>query len=247
MAELTPKAFVAGVLRHRLRRTARSSLALKAAGPSPSSIPIAVIAISLGRMLLKTTILENKRQSQDGGLAASRSRPAWSSPCRAFLFLSSATQEPSTRAGYFDTYPLPPLVVGGSSAPHDDPAAASLIVKEHGCPVPRGHGLRSVLIRGRQGGRLRQGCFRRRRRLRLQRFLRRCFHVVAETACLRDAQANKWLLATGNARYPEYLGWATIMAAHRRVWCGGLLSGSIPLLSVLVRPPPSRAARELGS
>ena len=57
MAELTPKAIVAGALFGILFGASTVYLALKAGLTVSASIPIAVIAISLGRKLLKTTIL----------------------------------------------------------------------------------------------------------------------------------------------------------------------------------------------
>ena len=59
LAELTPKAVVTGAIFGIIFGASTVYLALKAGLTVSASIPIAVIAISLGRKFLKTTILEN--------------------------------------------------------------------------------------------------------------------------------------------------------------------------------------------
>ena len=57
--ELTPKALITGALCGVVFGAATVYLALRAGLTVSASIPIAVVAISLGRKFLKTTILEN--------------------------------------------------------------------------------------------------------------------------------------------------------------------------------------------
>src|ERR1700734_1148365 len=59
MKEFTLKAIVTGCIMGCLFGAANVYLALKAGLPVRASIPIAVIAITVARRLLKTTILEN--------------------------------------------------------------------------------------------------------------------------------------------------------------------------------------------
>ena len=59
MAELTVKSIVAGALFGIIFGASTVYLALKAGLTVSASIPIAVLAITLGRKFLKTTILEN--------------------------------------------------------------------------------------------------------------------------------------------------------------------------------------------
>ena len=59
MKEFTPRAVILGGIFGIIFGASTVYLALKAGLTVSASIPIAVIAISLGRKLLKTTILEN--------------------------------------------------------------------------------------------------------------------------------------------------------------------------------------------
>src|SRR5690348_15353873 len=59
LPELTPKALVAGAIFGVIFGAATVYLALRAGLTVSASIPIAVVAISLGRKFLKTSILEN--------------------------------------------------------------------------------------------------------------------------------------------------------------------------------------------
>ena len=87
MKEFTVKAIVMGCIMGCLFGAANVYLALKAGLTVSASIPIAVIAITIGRRLLKTTILENNIIQTTGSASESiASGVAFTLP--GFLFLS---------------------------------------------------------------------------------------------------------------------------------------------------------------
>ncbi len=85
MKEFTVKAILIGCLMGMLFGAATVYLALKAGLTVSASIPIAVIAITLGRRFFKTTILENNI-IQTTGSASESIGQVWPLPCRAFCF-----------------------------------------------------------------------------------------------------------------------------------------------------------------
>ncbi len=195
--EFTLKAIVAGALFGILFGAATVYLALKAGLTVSASIPIAVIAISLGRKFLKTTILENNI-IQTAGSAGESIAAGVVFTLPGFLFLST---DPATRisvgAGYFNYVTLFTLVARGRHPrrPHDDPAA----------PLAHREGARDAAVPG--GRRLRLGAHRRRegRRLRQDRLPGRRHRGRPTPSCRRSstssprrrpgsrAQTNKWL------------------------------------------------------
>src|ERR687890_349227 len=101
MREFTVKAIVMGCVLGGLFGAATVYLALKAGLTVSASIPIAVIAITVGRRFLKTTILENNIIQTTGSAGESiAAGVAFTLP--GFLFLSIGTDGRSVGAGYFD-------------------------------------------------------------------------------------------------------------------------------------------------
>jgi putative OPT family oligopeptide transporter len=155
LAELTPKALVAGAVFGVLFGAATVYLALKAGLTVSASIPIAVIAISLGHRVLKTTILENNIIQTAGSAGESiAAGVVFTLPGFLFLSIDPATRS-SVGAGYFNYLTLFALsLVGGIlGVLMMIPLRRSLIVKEHGqLQYPEGTACASVLIAGDRGG-----------------------------------------------------------------------------------------------
>src|SRR6266513_2263733 len=87
LMEFTPRAVMLGAVFGILFGAANVYLALKAGLTVSASIPIAVIAITIGRKLMKTTILENNIIQTTGSASESiASGVAFTLP--GFLFLS---------------------------------------------------------------------------------------------------------------------------------------------------------------
>ena len=116
LPEFTVKAVVAGAMFGILFGASTVYLALKAGLTVSASIPIAVIAISLGRKLLKTTILENNI-IQTAGSAGESIAAGVVFTLPGFLFLSVGPDGNSVGAAYFNYPTLFTLsLLGGSSA-----------------------------------------------------------------------------------------------------------------------------------
>ena len=245
LAEFTPKAILLGAVFGILFGAATVYLALKAGLTVSASIPIAVIAISLGRKLFKTTILENNIIQTTGSAGESiAAGVVFTLP--GFLFLS---MDPGTRssvgAGYFSYVTLFVLsLVGGIlGVLMMIPLRRSLIVKEHGQLVyPEGAACASVLIAGDKGGDFAKTAFQGVGFALAYAVLQKIVHVIAEAPAWVTAKANKFLPnATVNGEItPEYLGVGYIIGPRIAgvLVAGGVLAwlGLIPLLSVLVSP-----------
>src|SRR6195952_3259749 len=149
MKEFTLKAILLGSLFGILFGAATVYLALKAGLTVTASIPIAVIAITLGRRLFKTTILENNIIQTTGSAGESiASGVVFTLP--GFLFLSSAGS-----AKLFDYGPIFILAIFGGmlGTLMMIPLRRSLIVKEHAnLPYPEGTACAAVLKAGEKGG-----------------------------------------------------------------------------------------------
>src|SRR3978361_892056 len=101
MKEFTLKAIVMGCVMGCLFGAANVYLALKAGLTVSASIPIAVIAITIGRKLLRTTILENNIIQTAGSASESiASGVAFTLP--GFLFLSVGADGKSVGGDYFN-------------------------------------------------------------------------------------------------------------------------------------------------
>jgi len=249
--EFTVKALVMGAFFGVLFGAATVYLALKAGLTVSASIPIAVIAISLGRKVLRTSILENNI-IQTAGSAGESIAAGVVFTLPGFLFLSAGPGGQSVGAPYFNylTLFLLSLVGGILGVLMMIPLRRSLIVKEHGqLQYPEGAACASVLIAGDKGGDFARTAFQGVGLALAYAILQKVFHVIAETPAWVTRQANKWLpSATVNGEItPEYLGVGYIIGPRIGgvLVAGGVLAwlGLIPLLAVLV--PPDTIAEQL--
>jgi putative OPT family oligopeptide transporter len=149
MKEFTFKAVLMGSIFGILFGASTVYLALKAGLTVSASIPIAVLAITLGRRLFKTTILENNIIQTTGSASESiAAGVVFTLP--GFLFLSTA------EAGdYFNYAVIFILAIFGGMLGTllMIPLRRSLIVKEHETlPYPEGTACASVLKAGEKGG-----------------------------------------------------------------------------------------------
>ncbi len=244
MAEFTVKSIVFGSLFGILFGCSTVYLALRAGLTVTASIPISVIAITLGRKFLKTTILENNIMQTTGSAGESiAAGVAFTLP--AFLFLSPGENGLSVGESYFDYLTILILAAFGGmlGTMMMIPLRRSLIVKEHGAlPYPEGTAAASVLQAGEKGGVFAQTAFVGMGVAFVYALLQKVFHVIAETPQFITSQANKfWPSAATKAEItPEYLGVGYIIGPRIS---GVLVAGSvlawwaiIPLLSTLISP-----------
>lgn len=242
IAEFTVKSVVFGSLFGILFGCSTVYLALKAGLTVSASIPIAVIAITLGRKFLKTTILENNIIQTTGSAGESiAAGVVFTLP--GFLFLSPGENGVSVGDSYFNYLTILILAAFGGvlGTLMMIPLRRSLIVKEHDTlPYPEGTACASVLQAGEKGGVFAKTAFIGMGVAMGYAVLQKVFHVIAEVPTYITTQANKfWPSATTNAEItPEYLGVGYIIGPK----IGGVLvAGSvlawwaiIPLLSTLV-------------
>src|SRR5687767_12261047 len=244
MAEFTFKSIFVGSLFGILFGCSTVYLALKAGLTVTASIPIAVIAITLGRKFLKTTILENNIIQTTGSAGESiAAGVVFTIP--GFLFLSPGADGISVGEAYFDYLTILILAAFGGmlGTLMMIPLRRSLIVKEHGAlPYPEGTAAASVLQAGEKGGVFAQTAFVGMGVAFVYALLQKVFHVISETPTYVTAQVNKyWPSAATKAEItPEYLGVGYIIGPKIS---GVLVAGSvlawwamIPLLSTLVSP-----------
>lgn len=244
MAEFTLKSIFFGSLFGILFGCSTVYLALRAGLTVTASIPISVIAITLGRKFLKTTILENNIMQTTGSAGESiAAGVAFTLP--AFLFLSPGENGLSVGESYFDYLTILILAAFGGmlGTMMMIPLRRSLIVKEHGVlPYPEGTAAASVLQAGEKGGVFAQTAFIGMGVAFAYALLQKVFHVIAETPQFITSQANKfWPSAATKAEItPEYLGVGYIIGPRIS---GVLVAGSvlawwaiIPLLSTLISP-----------
>ena len=244
IAEFTIKSVAFGVLFGILFGASTVYLALRAGLTVSASIPIAVIAITLGRKFLKTTILENNIIQTTGSAGESiAAGVVFTLP--GFLFLSTGPNGESVGADYFNYLTILILAAFGGmlGTIMMIPLRRSLIVKEHGVlPYPEGTACASVLQAGEKGGVFARTAFIGMGIALVYAILQKVFHVIAETPTFITSQVNKfWPSATVNADItPEYLGVGYIIGPK----IGGVLvAGSVlawwaitPLLHTLVAP-----------
>ena len=152
--EFTMKSILLGAVFGILFGAATVYLALKAGLTVSASIPIAVLAISLGRKFFKTTILENNIIQTTGSAGESiAAGVVFTLP--AFLFMSANEMGVSVGAEYFNYWTIFFLAMFGGilGTLMMIPLRRSLIVKEHHTlPYPEGTACASVLIAGEKGG-----------------------------------------------------------------------------------------------
>jgi putative OPT family oligopeptide transporter len=222
IAEFTLKAIIVGSLFGILFGCSTVYLALKAGLTVTASIPIAVIAITLGRKFLKTTILENNIIQTTGSAGESiAAGVAFTLP--GFLFLSPGENGVSVGEAYFDYLTILILAAFGGmlGTLMMVPLRRSLIVKEHGTlPYPEGTACASVLQAGEKGGVFAKTAFAGMGVAFVYALLQRVFHVIAEVPTYVTQQANKfWPSATINGEItPEYLGVGYIIGPRISHW-----------------------------
>ncbi|MBL7745738.1 MAG: oligopeptide transporter, OPT family [Chitinophagaceae bacterium] len=242
MAEFTIKSIILGSIFGILFGAATVYLALKAGLTVSASIPIAVIAITLGRRLFKTTILENNIIQTTGSAGESiASGVVFTLP--GFLFLSSADS-----AKYFDYLVIFILAIFGGmlGTLMMIPLRRSLIVKEHETlPYPEGTACASVLKAGEKGGEFAKVAFQGLGFAFAYALLQRLFRVIAETPLydtIKTKAVNKFYPSAQVSAdiTPEYLGVGYIIGPRI---AGVLVAGSVlswlvfnPILASLVDP-----------
>lgn len=240
--EFTLKSVVFGALFGIIFGSSTVYLALKAGLTVSASIPIAVIAITLGRKFLKTTILENNIIQTTGSAGESiAAGVVFTLP--GFLFLSPGADGVSVGESYFNYLTILILAAFGGmlGTLMMIPLRRSLIVKEHGTlPYPEGTACGSVLQAGEKGGVFAKTAFLGMGVALGYAMLQKVFHVIAETPSYVTSQANKFWpsAATRGEITPEYLGVGYIIGPKIS---GVLVAGSVlawwglnPLLATLV-------------
>jgi OPT family oligopeptide transporter len=239
MAEFTVKSVVMGAIFGIIFGAATVYLALKAGLTVSASIPIAVISILLGKLFLRTTILENNIIQTTGSAGESiAAGVVFTLP--GFLFLSVAGS-----ANYFNYFTILVLaVIGGMLGTlMMIPLRRSLIVKEHGVlPYPEGTACASVLKAGEKGGELAMTAIWGVIVAGSYAILQKIFHVIKDVPDFATKQVNKIFPSARIASEitPEYMGVGYIIGPKIGgvLVAGGILSWFvfIPLLASLINP-----------
>jgi putative OPT family oligopeptide transporter len=241
LPEFTLKAIVLGAIAGVIFGAATVYLALKAGLTVSASIPIAVIAISVGRALFKTTILENNI-IQTAGSAGESIAAGVVFTLPGFLFLSMVDGK-SVGASFFNYWTIFTLALFGGilGTLMMIPLRRALIVKEHGAlPYPEGTACASVLIAGDKGGSFARTAFQGVGFAFVYALLQKVFRVIAETPTYIVSQTSKYFPSAGVSGEitPEYLGVGYIIGPRiaGQLVAGGVLAslGLIPLLASLV-------------
>jgi OPT family oligopeptide transporter len=244
VAEFTAKSIIYGSFAGILFGCSTVYLALKAGLTVTASIPIAVIAITLGRRFLKTTILENNIIQTTGSAGESiAAGVVFTLP--GFLFLSPGENGQSVGDAYFNYLTILILAAFGGmlGTLMMIPLRRSLIVKEHDTlPYPEGTACGSVLQAGEKGGVFAKTAFVGMGVAFAYALFQKLFHVIAEVPSYVTSQANKfWPSAAVRGEItPEYLGVGYIIGPRIS---GVLVAGSVlawwalnPLMATLVAP-----------
>ena len=247
MAEFTLRAILMGIFFGALFGAASVYLALKAGLTISASIPIAVLAISLGRQLFKTTILENNIIQTTGSASESiASGVIFTLP--GFLFLSAGANGPAF-FNYGEIFVIA-LCGGLLGALMMIPLRRSLIVHEHKTlPYPEGTACAQVLIAGDKGGEFAKNAYWGVAVAALYALLQKGWHLIASTPSLVTSVKNRFLPAATVAGEitPEYLGVGYIIGPRLGgvMVAGGVLAwlALIPLLATLL--PMEVIARQL--
>ncbi|TAE23850.1 MAG: OPT family oligopeptide transporter [Cytophagales bacterium] len=236
-AEFTLKAVITGALFGVLFGAATVYLSLKAGLSVSASIPIAVLAISLGRRFLNTTILENNIIQTTGSAGESiASGVVFTLP--GFLFLTGGIG-----ADFFNYWTILTLAILGGlvGTLMMIPLRRSLIVQEHGTlPYPEGTACASVLIAGERGGDFAKTAYQGLGVALVYALLQKVLHVIAEVPVWATKQTNRYFPSAqvSGEITPEYLGVGYIVGFRISAVLvgGGILAwlGLIPLLSSLV-------------
>ena len=239
MKEFTLKAILLGSGFGIIFGAATVYLALKAGLTVSASIPIAVIAITLGRKLFKTTILENNIIQTTGSAGESiAAGVVFTLP--GFLFLSDGGGEK-----FFNYITILTLAIFGGilGTLMMIPLRKALIVKEHGTlPYPEGTACGDVLIAGEKGGDFAKTAFWGLGFAFVYALLQKVFHLIAEVPYWMSTQANKFFPSArvSGEITPEYMGVGYIIGPKISgvLVAGGVFAwlACIPLLASLVPP-----------
>jgi putative OPT family oligopeptide transporter len=191
----------------------------------------------LGKLFLKTTILENNIIQTTGSAGESiAAGVVFTLP--GFLFLTS----PDSKT-YFNYLTIMTLAILGGmlGTLMMVPLRRSLIVKEHGTlPYPEGTACASVLKAGEKGGDLAKTAFMGMATAMVYAVLQKVFHVIAEVPVYVTSLKNKYLPSAriNGEITPEYLGVGYIIGPKISgiLVAGGVLSSFvlIPLLATLI-------------
>ena len=251
MAEFTFKAVFIGALFGILFGASTVYLALKAGLTVAASIPIAVLAISLGRKMFRTTILENNIIQTTGSAGESiAAGVVFTLP--GFLFLTAGPDGQSIGSQFFAYWTIFSLAALGGvlGTLMMIPLRRSLIVREHhALPYPEGTACASVLIAGEKGGEFARTAYLGMSVAGVYAILQKVFHVIAATPGVVTRQTSKFFpSATLNADItPEYLGVGYIIGPRIAgvLVAGGVIAwlGLIPLLASVV--PMEQIAAQL--
>jgi OPT family oligopeptide transporter len=242
MKELTFKALLMGSIFGVLFGASTVYLALKAGLTVSASIPIAVLAITLGRKLFKTTILENNIIQTTGSASESiAAGVVFTLP--GFLFLSTAEA-----ANYFDYAVIFILAVFGGllGTLMMIPLRRALIVKEHETlPYPEGTACASVLKAGEKGGDFARTAFNGLGFAFVYALLQKMFRVISDSPVFDTVNSKGLNKVFPSAQVsaditPEYMGVGYIIGPRI---AGILVAGSVlswlvlqPLLASLMEP-----------
>ena len=248
MAEFTIKSILTGAAFGIIFGAATVYLALKAGLTVSASIPIAVIAITLGRKFLRTTILENNIIQTTGSAGESiAAGVVFTLP--GFLFLS----EPGS-ANFFNYFTILILAIFGGilGTLMMIPLRRSLIVKEHGTlPYPEGTACASVLKAGERGGDFAKTAFMGLGFAFGYAILQKIFHVIAETPAFMTRQTERFFPSAkvSGEITPEYMGVGYIIGPKIAgvLVAGGVLSWFVftPLLASLLNDNGAIIAAQL--
>jgi OPT family oligopeptide transporter len=240
MKEFTIKSIVLGSIFGILFGAASVYLALRAGLTVSASIPVAVIAITLGRWIFKTTILENNIIQTTGSAGESvASGVAFTLP--GFLFLSIG----SNGANYFDYITIFILAIAGGmlGTLMMIPLRRTLIVKEHGIlPYPEGTACAAVLKAGEKGGNFAKTAFYGLGVAVVYAFLQKVLEVIQEAPVYMTQFKNKYFPSANISGEitPEYLGVGYIIGPRISgiLVAGGVLSWLVlnPLLASVIQP-----------
>ncbi len=244
MPEFTWKSILLGAFFGIVFGAATVYLGLKAGLTVSASIPIAVLAISIGRKLFNTTILENNIIQTTGSAGESiAGGVAFTLP--AFLFLSASADGGVDSASYFNYLTILSLAMLGGvlGTLLMIPLRRPLIIKEHdNLPYPEGTACASVLIAGEKGGDFAKTAYLGLGVATVYAIFQKIFHFIAETPTYVTSVKNNFFpSATINADItPEYLGVGYIIGPRI---AGVLVAGGVlawlalnPLLATLVSP-----------
>lgn len=237
MKEFTLKAIIVGAVFGIIFGAATVYLALKAGLTVSASIPIAVMSILLGKLFLKTTILENNIIQTTGSASESiAAGVVFTLP--GFLFLT----EPSS-ANFFNYWTILTLAIFGGilGTLMMIPLRKALIVKEHHTlPYPEGTACASVLKAGEKGGNLARTALQGVGFALVYALLQKVFNIIAQTPAFMTKQANRFYPSAkiSGEITPEYMGVGYIIGPKISgvLVAGGVLSWFVftPLLATLV-------------